>query len=510
MTAAAVARDSSGVVTESVDLRLVPAAVVAWVGAAVSVLGPGRPAAWATAVAAAGLVVLVVAAHARPRRRPGAGPWAAGFLALLVLLGALASGAAQRHERGTGPLAEAAAAGWIATVTGVVADEPAPLTAAWAGSEPRIRYTLAVATLQARGQAATARGALVVLGRGDPPEMGAAIEVVGRLQPAASGADRAVGVLVADSAAVTQRGPTGVRRWVAHVRESARAVVTQVPGDAGGLLLGVALGDTSGVSEDLSDALAVAGLTHLVAVSGAHFAILGALVAATASACRLPRWGRAAAVGLTGLLLVLLVGPQPSVLRAAVMGSVALVGLLAGRPSRAPAALAAAVVVLLLVDPWLSVELGFALSVVATGSIVLLGGAWTERWAPRLGRGVAAGLAIPLAAQLACGPVLLAVRPEVGVYALVANVLVAPAVGPATVLGVGAALVAPWWPGAASVLAHLGGAACWWVAAVGRTVAGAPGASVGWAPGVVGFLALAGACVATAALLLRVGARDGR
>jgi competence protein ComEC len=191
------------------------------------------------------------------------------------------------------------------------------------------------------------------------------------------------------------------------------------------------------------------------------------------------------------------------------MGTVSLVGLLAGRPSRAPAALAAAVVVLLLADPWLSVELGFALSVAATAAIVLLAGTWTERWAPRLGRAAAAGIAVPLAAQLACGPVLLAVRPQVGAYALLANVLVAPAVGPATVFGVAAALLAPVWPAGALVLAHLGGAACWWIASVGRAVAAAPGAAVGWAPGVVGIAALTAASVAAAALLLRAGRASG-
>jgi competence protein ComEC len=165
--------------------------------------------------------------------------------------------------------------------------------------------------------------------------------------------------------------------------------------------------------------------------------------------------------------------------------------------------------VLLVADPWLAVELGFALSVAATAAIVLLAGVWTARWAPRLGRAVASGLAVPLAAQLACGPVLLAVRPQVGTYAIVANVLVAPAVGPATVFGVGAALLAPVWPGGALVLAHLGGAACWWIAAVGRAVAGAPGAGIGWAPGPVGVLALVGASSAVAALLLHPGRVPG-
>jgi len=491
---------------ESLDLRLMPAAAAAWAGALVAVVWPQRTVIVVVAVVA--LLAVAVTGAAR-RRRPTRRMLPAATLALLVLLGALAVGAALRHERSSGPLAEAVSNGWTAMLSGTVADDPVPLTASWGGSDPRIRYTLAVETVEARGRSHHAAGEVVVLGSGEAPVLGATVTVTGRLQAPASRTDRAVGTLTANGAATTVRGPAGVQRWVGTVRTAARDVVAQVPGDAGGLLLGVALGDTSRVDDSLSNAFKVAGLTHLVAVSGSHFAIIGALVAAAAAACRLPRAARAAAVLVADVVLVLLVGPQPSVLRAAVMGTVSLVGLLAGRPSRAPAALAAAVVVLLLADPWLSVELGFALSVAATAAIVLLAGTWTERWAPRLGRGAAAGIAVPLAAQLACGPVLLAVRPQVGAYALLANVLVAPAVGPATVFGVAAALLAPLWPAGALVLAHLGGAACWWIASVGRAVAAAPGAAVGWAPGVVGIAALTAASVAAAALLLRAGRASG-
>ena len=71
--------------------------------------------------------------------------------------------------------------------------------------------------------------------------------------------------------------------------------------------------------------------------------------------------------------MVLLVHPSPSVVRAAAMGLVASGGCCSGARTGAPAALAAAVVVLLVADPWLAGELGFVLSVLATGAIVLLG-----------------------------------------------------------------------------------------------------------------------------------------
>ncbi|RII95116.1 ComEC/Rec2 family competence protein, partial [Clavibacter nebraskensis] len=69
---------------------------------------------------------------------------------------------------------------------------------------------------------------------------------------------------------------------------------------------------------------------------------------------------------------VILVTPQPSVLRAAVMAAVLIVSTASGRPSRGLPALSAAVVALLTGDPWLARDLGFALSVLATAGLLVL------------------------------------------------------------------------------------------------------------------------------------------
>nr|WP_281362139.1 ComEC/Rec2 family competence protein [Cellulomonas humilata] len=262
------------------------------------------------------------------------------------------------------------------------------------------------------------------------------------------------------------------------------------------MLPGVTVGDTSTVPADLVGALRTAGLTHVTAVSGAHFSLVAALVLALASALRLPRWARVAVAFAAMACMVLVVHPSPSVLRAATMGLVAVLGVLLGRPHRAPAALAATVVVLLVADPWLAGELGFVLSVLATGGLVLLGGPLAERWAPACGRPLATALALPVAAQLVCAPVILLLTPTVALYAVPANVLVAPAIAPATVLGLAAGCVAPWWSGGAHVLSLGAGAACWWIGAVTRVAAAAPGAQVEWLPGWAGVavLTVAGAC----------------
>ena len=164
---------------------------------------------------------------------------------------------------------------------------------------------------------------------------------------------------------------------------------------------------------------------------------------------------------------------------------------------------------LLVADPWLAGELGFVLSVLATGGLVLLGGPLAERWAPACGRPLATALALPVAAQLVCAPVILLLTPTVALYAVPANVLVAPAVAPATVLGLAAGCVAPWWAAARTSCRSGPGAACWWIGAVARVAAAAPGAQVAWLPGWAGvaLLTAAGACALRLLVVRRAAER---
>ena len=109
------------------------------------------------------------------------------------------------------------------------------------------------------------------------------------------------------------------RAW--SIREHLSDNASRLDGDAVGLLPGLVVGDTSGISDQLDADAKTTGITHLLAVSGSHFAILCGMVVVV-----LRRFGpRTAAIGgtLTLLGLVILVGPQPSVLRAALMGGIA-------------------------------------------------------------------------------------------------------------------------------------------------------------------------------------------
>ena len=136
------------------------------------------------------------------------------------------------------------------------------------------------------------------------------------------------------------------------------------------------------------------------------------------SLARLPRPARVALVALASLTFVALVRPEPAVLRAAVMAAFALTGVAIGRPAQSVPALAASVVGLLVVDPWLARSFGFVLSAAATAGLVLLAAPLAARLAPWTGDAAAFALAVPLAAQAACGPVLVLLDPSVSTVSI--------------------------------------------------------------------------------------------
>ncbi|MDM7853796.1 ComEC/Rec2 family competence protein [Cellulomonas alba] len=373
----------------------------------------------------------------------------------------------------------------------------------WPGAPPRVTVVVSAERVTSRGRTSGAVGQVLVVGTDAWTRVPyrARVEVTGRASADAL-RGRTVAVVTTTAAPVVVGRPPAWARGASAVRSDVRELADGQPGDAGALLAAIAVGDTGRVPTDLTAALRTSGLTHVTAVSGAHFSLVVALVLALATAARAPRWVRAVAALVATAGTVALVHPDPSVQRAAAMGLVAVLGLVTGRRAQAPAALATGVVVLLVLDPWLGGEIGFLLSVLATGGLVLAGRPLAERWAARLGRAGAEALALPVAAQLCCAPVLLVLAPTVSTYAVPANVLAAAAVGPATVLGLLAGLVDPLCAPLARGLAACAGAACWWVGAVARLTSAMPGARADWLDGRAGLVTLALAAAATLTLLL--------
>src|SRR5947207_12544420 len=148
-----------------------------------------------------------------------------------------------------------------------------------------------------------------------------------------------------------------------------RALFT--PRDAG-LLMGLALGDTSALDRRDEEHFRATGLGHLLAVSGENVAMVLAPVLGLAILMRLSPLGRFLLGGTAVGFFVVLTGGEPSVLRAGVMATLALAGVLLGRPRSTGVVLSGAVLILLFVDPLLVRSVGFQLSVAATAGIVAL------------------------------------------------------------------------------------------------------------------------------------------
>jgi competence protein ComEC len=264
------------------------------------------------------------------------------------------------------------------------------------------------------------------------------------------------------------------------------------------MLPALVLGDTTAVSADTGREFRAAGLTHLTAVSGANVTIVCAAVLFSARLI-----GPRAAVLLAAVALVtfvIVVQPTASVLRAAVMGAIVLAGMLSSRRRQAIPALSTAVLILLAVAPQLAVDAGFALSVLATGALVVIAPLWSRRLA---GRGcpkpLADALAVALAAQLVTAPLVAGISGRVSLVAVAANLAAAPVIAPITVLGSAAAVLCVLWPPGAQLLMRFTGPELWWVSKVAHLAAEMPAATVPVPDGLAGVLLVG---CATALLLL--------
>lgn len=338
---------------------------------------------------------------------------------------------------------------------------------------------------------------------------GQRVRLTGQLEPARDASALSITVYEDGRPQLLGRAPW-YQRLAGVVRARLRAASANLPAEARGLLPGLIDGDTTDLDPVLREHFRLAGLTHLVAVSGTNLSILiGAALLALRRARSRP-WVSTAVGLLLVAAFVIVARPSPSVLRAAVMGTVGIAGLASGRPKAALPAVGLAVLVLLAWDPRLAVDAGFSMSVLATAALLILAPSWAaalrRRRAPPF---LAESIAVAAAAHLVTAPVVAALSGRVSLAAIPANVLAEPVVAPATVLGFAAAALAPVWLGAARVLTWLAQWPCRWLIAVADHLGTLHGASVPWPGGTTGGLLLAAVTVAVLLLARRASWRLG-
>jgi competence protein ComEC len=222
---------------------------------------------------------------------------------------------------------------------------------------------------------------------------------------------------------------------LSQIRANFREMASGIKSDAAALVPGMILGDTSLQSAEFSTQMRRSGLSHLTAVSGANFAIVSALVLWFSRFLFQRLSLQLALTGAFLFLFLLLVRPSPSVLRAGVMAAVILIARASGNNRSAASALATAISILLLLDPFQSHDPGFILSVLATAGLIFIAPEIASRLKKFLPEWIAEIIAVSTAATVLCTPYILFLAGEISSLTVLFNVLVAPLVAPITILG---------------------------------------------------------------------------
>ncbi|MFT5223031.1 MAG: competence protein ComEC, partial [Glaciecola sp.] len=380
------------------------------------------PATWAV-----GLIGLAAGALAGTTR------WAllrTGAVAVAIAAALLLSGQLRLCLENNGPLLDLAARGGEATLEATVVSEPRVTEDGW---WVLLRMSQ-IDSMQARNRA-------MLRGQGDPPALWSRWQSQATARPLDDA--RPFDAWLRTLHAVAEATPTGTATWsqpglLGSLTEEIRSRIRRgagVPGsDRAGLVVGLATGDTRGISRETEGQLRDAGLSHLTAVSGSNVALVVAATLMLVGAFPIGPVGRHALIASAVVGFAVLTRFEPSVLRASVM--VAVLGLAGARRTIGDGrhALSSAVVILLLVDPMLSRSLGLLLSAGAAAGILLL----VPRLDARLGtlpRWLRTPLAVTLAAQLGVAPILLLVESEVGLTDIPANLLAVPLAMIASLVG---------------------------------------------------------------------------
>jgi competence protein ComEC len=485
---------------QALDLRLLPAALAGWVAALVAV----HSAVSASLRIGGGLLAgaLIVAASAlllrRPRSSESAGERASFYrwrrLAAVMLHLALSAGVAAGATFSAAQTQYTQAeSGWSDAV-----ESPVPLSVTFRVTRDALPvqqrsgdgYRSQAVVLSFGEQDQTVRAHAVVF---TDTELQAGHRYTSQLRlSSTSAADRSTAIMrpLGEDEPILHEPDfwtritetfTGLR--AATAEQSASAV-----GEAPALLPGVLLGDRSAQSQELTDAMRVSGLTHMTVVSGTHCALVMGALLGLARMLRMPRWTTLPLL-VTGLVLfVMLVQPAPSVIRAAVMGSIGALAVFAGRGRASSALLCLCVILLLVYDPWFAVEPAFQLSVAATAGIVLVGARLKDLFARRLPGFVAAPLALAVSAQLLVTPVLLPIAEGVTLYSVPANIVAGPLLPLVTVPGTLAAVLSTTVPWLSTPLLWAAGLPGAGIAAIGYAAASLPQALAPWPEGAAGWV----------------------
>ncbi len=229
-------------------------------------------------------------------------------------------------------------------------------------------------------------------------------------------------------------------------QRAVEVVYSLYPDPEASLLAGIILGVQSGIPQEVMEAFRLTGTSHIIVISGFNITIIAAMFTLVFS--RILGVRRGAVIAAIGIILyTLLVGANPAVVRAAILGILTLLGYQLGRRQVGLNSLAIVAAVMAVITPMVLWDVSFQLSFAATLGIMLYAGMFSEWFthlaerysttttAKRLAGPVGAYFLLTLAAQITTLPLMIYYFKRFSLTAFIANPLILPAQPPLMVLG---------------------------------------------------------------------------
>jgi competence protein ComEC len=208
-----------------------------------------------------------------------------------------------------------------------------------------------------------------------------------------------------------------------------------LPDSQASLASGLITGSRRGIPDDLSEAITITGLTHIVAISGYNISLI--IVFINGIFAFLPRTSRVVLLVVFITLFVIFVGAQASVVRAGIMGSIGAIALYMKRPMQITNLVLLTAILMALNNPYvLRDDIGFQLSFTATLGLIYLLPILTVLLAklPDM-KGLKEGLLVILSAQISVTPLIVYYFERFSLVSIPANIVVAPFIPMAMLLG---------------------------------------------------------------------------
>jgi len=237
--------------------------------------------------------------------------------------------------------------------------------------------------------------------------------------------------------------------WIGRVhRRTDAALGYGLHPDEAAIVRGMVLGDRSLIPEELDTAFQRSGITHVLAISGQHVAVLAAMIYFVLRAFAVPLLVRSPVTLALIWLYIVVAGAPPSAIRAGVVATFVLAAPIFYRQLSPLHFMTTMLAAVLAYNPLLVYSTGFQLSVAAVFGILLLRKPLQAFLKRTLFRPLAKPpetvsnlLAISLAAQVATTPIIAATFDEVSVIGVLTNLVAVPISGPILTLGLLGSLV---------------------------------------------------------------------